>query len=180
MFHRKIKSLQIVGFSLLFVGAVSNLLHAQSNCSRCVSPSSRRTTPQFYAPPGAVANRVRYKLEDTPPVPSPFYSLDANDAVGEVRLPLSGRRVRPALISTQSSVPDSSVESSPKEVPAGSEKPARPDVPATNKPSVAEKQRLNELLAQQLAAEPGEQKQLTAWTTVARVLLNLDETITRE
>ena len=48
------------------------------------------------------------------------------------------------------------------------------------KPSVAEKQRLNELLAQQLAAEPGEQKQLTAWTTVARVLLNLDETITRE
>ena len=139
MFHRKIKSLQIVGFSLLFVGAVSDLLHAQSNCSRCVSPSSRRTTPQFYAPPGAVANRVRYKLEDTPPVPSPFYSLDADDGAGEVRLPLAGRRVRPALIPTQSFVPDSSVESSPKEVPAGSEKPARPDVPATNKPSVAEK-----------------------------------------
>ena len=47
-------------------------------------------------------------------------------------------------------------------------------------PSATEKQRLDELLAQQLAAESGEQKQLAAWTTVARVLLNLDETITRE
>ncbi len=47
-------------------------------------------------------------------------------------------------------------------------------------PNATEKQRLTELLAQQIAAEPGEQKQLAAWTTVARVLLNLDETITRE
>ncbi len=139
MFHRKIKSLRIVSYSLLFVGAVSGRLYAQSNCSRCVSPSSRRATPQFYAPPGALATRVRYKLEDTPSVPSPFYSPDADDAAGEVRLPLTGRRVRPALVPTQSFVPDLSVESSPKEVPAGSEKPARPEAPATNKPSVAEK-----------------------------------------
>jgi len=65
------------------------------------------------------------------------------------------------------------------------------------KPSASEKQRLAELLAQQLAgyeSEPGEAekiiagkplpgtdvKQLAAWTTVSRVLLNLDETITRE
>ena len=47
-------------------------------------------------------------------------------------------------------------------------------------PSATEKQRLIELLAQQLAVEQGEQRQLAAWTTVARVLLNLDETITRE
>lgn len=65
------------------------------------------------------------------------------------------------------------------------------------KPGPAEKQRLTELLAQQLAGyesefdeaktinsskpPPGtDVKQLAAWTTVSRVLLNLDETITRE
>ncbi len=48
------------------------------------------------------------------------------------------------------------------------------------KPSPNEKQRLNELLAHELATEQGDKKQLAAWTTVARVLLNLDETITRE
>ena len=47
-------------------------------------------------------------------------------------------------------------------------------------PTAAEHTRLAALLEQQLAAESGEQKQLAAWTTVARVLLNLDETITRE
>ena len=48
------------------------------------------------------------------------------------------------------------------------------------KPSATEKQRLTELLAQQLVARQGEQMQFAAWTTVTRVLLNLDETITRE
>jgi hypothetical protein len=64
-------------------------------------------------------------------------------------------------------------------------------------PSALEEERLAELLAQQLASyesAPGEAssiignnppsgvdaKQLAAWTTVSRVLLNLDETITRE
>jgi hypothetical protein len=45
-------------------------------------------------------------------------------------------------------------------------------------PSKAEYQRLKELLAQQLA--PGQESEQSAWMTVARVLLNLDETITRE
>ena len=50
--------------------------------------------------------------------------------------------------------------------------------------------RLKELLSQQLAGlesvsenafpDQEESNQLTAWTTVARVLLNLDELITRE
>jgi hypothetical protein len=65
------------------------------------------------------------------------------------------------------------------------------------KPGVAEKQRLAALLAQQVAGYESEPeaakamvprpppfgmdvKQLAAWTTVSRVLLNLDETITRE
>ena len=48
------------------------------------------------------------------------------------------------------------------------------------KPSPSEARRLGELLAQQLAAESDERKQLSAWTTVSRVILNLDETITRE
>jgi hypothetical protein len=43
-------------------------------------------------------------------------------------------------------------------------------------PSKAEKQRLLELLHKELAAVD----ESTAWTTVSRVLLNLDETITRE
>ncbi len=49
-------------------------------------------------------------------------------------------------------------------------------------PSDREKQRLNDLLAQQLAQTTGDSKttQIEAWTTVSRVLLNLDETITRE
>jgi len=49
-------------------------------------------------------------------------------------------------------------------------------------PNDSEKQRLKELLAQQLAhsADETKTKQVEAWTTVARVLLNLDETITRE
>jgi hypothetical protein len=53
-------------------------------------------------------------------------------------------------------------------------------------PSPREEQRLGELLAQQLddsdAKLPagGDARQLTAWTAVARVLLNLDEFITRE
>ncbi len=48
------------------------------------------------------------------------------------------------------------------------------------KPSVGEAKRLGELLLQQLAKGGDEQTKLTAWTTVSRVLLNLDETITRE
>ncbi len=44
-------------------------------------------------------------------------------------------------------------------------------------PGGAEEQRLSHLLAQQRAAEPKERE---AWTIVARVLLNLDEMITRE
>jgi hypothetical protein len=64
------------------------------------------------------------------------------------------------------------------------------------KPSSKEKQRLEDLLTQQVAdftaapeeaariiapSESGpEPAQLAAWTTVSRVLLNLDETITRE
>ena len=49
-------------------------------------------------------------------------------------------------------------------------------------PSDSERQRLKELLSQQLAQGAGDTKgkQAEAWTTVARVLLNLDETITRE
>jgi hypothetical protein len=50
------------------------------------------------------------------------------------------------------------------------------------KPDDAERRRLNELLAQQIAVVDGDAalKRTEAWTTVARVLLNLDETITRE
>ena len=65
------------------------------------------------------------------------------------------------------------------------------------KPAPPERQRLLDLLNRELAAfekspdeaaallpkqkEPGlDNKQLAAWTTVSRVLLNLDETITRE
>jgi hypothetical protein len=50
-------------------------------------------------------------------------------------------------------------------------------------PSAPEQKRLTELLAGQLAESeaPGEDaKQFAAWTTIARVLLNLDEFITRE
>ena len=52
----------------------------------------------------------------------------------------------------------------------------------TRKPAPEEKQRLHELLSAELRAVEGDdaQKQTEAWTTVARVLLNLDETITRE
>jgi hypothetical protein len=50
-------------------------------------------------------------------------------------------------------------------------------------PSALEQKRLSELLAQQVAeseASGEDAKQLAAWTTIARVLLNLDEFITRE
>jgi hypothetical protein len=49
-------------------------------------------------------------------------------------------------------------------------------------PSQAEQQRLQQLLAQQLAQEQGDDtpRRHAAWQTMARVLLNLDETITRE
>ncbi len=49
-------------------------------------------------------------------------------------------------------------------------------------PSAGEKQRLSRLLSQQLDQTIGDPnaKQAEAWTTVSRVLLNLDETITRE
>jgi mono/diheme cytochrome c family protein len=49
-------------------------------------------------------------------------------------------------------------------------------------PNAAEQKRLKQLLAQQLAAESGDEptRRKEAWKTLARVLLNLDETITRE
>ena len=49
-------------------------------------------------------------------------------------------------------------------------------------PGSAEQDRLQKLLQQQLIEEPGDAntKQREAWKTLARVLLNLDETITRE
>jgi hypothetical protein len=49
-------------------------------------------------------------------------------------------------------------------------------------PQPAEQKRLSDLLIQQLAKEQGneEARQREVWKTVARVLLNLDETITRE
>ncbi len=50
------------------------------------------------------------------------------------------------------------------------------------RPSADERRRLNELLVSELRqAATGDRKQQTAaWTTIGRVLLNLDETITRE
>jgi hypothetical protein len=45
-------------------------------------------------------------------------------------------------------------------------------------PTERELPRLRELLARQMEASDADQ--LTAWTAVARVLLNLDEFITRE
>jgi hypothetical protein len=67
----------------------------------------------------------------------------------------------------------------------------------SREPSPAERERLLELLRMELdhfaaapeeakqftagaGGSPGEQIELAAWTSVARVLLNLDETITRE
>jgi mono/diheme cytochrome c family protein len=49
-------------------------------------------------------------------------------------------------------------------------------------PSETEKQRLQQLLSQQVTQEAGDEtaRRGEAWKTVARVLLNLDETITRE
>ncbi len=49
-------------------------------------------------------------------------------------------------------------------------------------PNQKEQERLQQLLAQQLAQETGDEttRRTTAWKTMARVLLNLDETITRE
>jgi hypothetical protein len=49
-------------------------------------------------------------------------------------------------------------------------------------PNQAESQRLKELFAQQFQQEQGNEivRRAEAWKTVARVLLNLDETITRE
>jgi len=49
-------------------------------------------------------------------------------------------------------------------------------------PSALERDRLAALHSQRLAAETGEPRarQRAAWIAVARVLLNLDETITRE
>ena len=47
-------------------------------------------------------------------------------------------------------------------------------------PNEAEQRRLKELLTQQLKSETGTDRETSAWITVARVLLNLDETITRE
>jgi hypothetical protein len=49
-------------------------------------------------------------------------------------------------------------------------------------PSQTEKQRLQQLLDQQLAQEQGDEaaRRKEAWKTMARVLLNLDEAITRE
>jgi hypothetical protein len=50
------------------------------------------------------------------------------------------------------------------------------------RPSAFERDRLASLHARRLAAETGEPaaRQRAAWIAVARVLLNLDETITRE
>jgi len=69
-----------------------------------------------------------------------------------------------------------------KEVPAGND--ARLEhafrLCLARKPSAAEQQRLGSLVAKQLASASGANKEVAAWTTMARVLLNLDETITRE
>jgi hypothetical protein len=49
-------------------------------------------------------------------------------------------------------------------------------------PSADEKRRLQELLASERRPATGDDRkpQAEAWTAIARVLLNLDETITRE
>jgi hypothetical protein len=52
----------------------------------------------------------------------------------------------------------------------------------TRSPTPDEANRLRQLLAAELRQLDGDEpaRQTEAWTTVARVLLNLDETITRE
>jgi hypothetical protein len=49
-------------------------------------------------------------------------------------------------------------------------------------PKPSETQRLQQLLAQQLEHEAGDEntRRTEAWKTIARVMLNLDETISRE
>jgi hypothetical protein len=48
----------------------------------------------------------------------------------------------------------------------------------SRQPTTAECQLLSHLVREELAASPNER--VTAWTRICRVLLNLDETITRE
>ena len=121
--------------SLLFVISMSDRLQAQNGCARCVSPTSGIPNRLSGLRNGvATRNRSdRIRIEDTPPVPSPYYSLESDDSgAGESGLFASTRRLNRKLIPTDSVVPNATEISQPSK----SKTPAKS---TTTKPTVAEK-----------------------------------------
>jgi carboxyl-terminal processing protease len=122
--------------SLFSVISLSDQAHAQSGCARCVAPGS----PQlFYGAPRVqtgVTTRFRPEqpiVEDTPSVPSPFYSTDRDqpDAVANGRLS-PNRKTNPQLIPTDSVNPNATQGVTPNQ-------PAPQVKPNENRPAVADR-----------------------------------------
>lgn len=69
--------------TLLSFVAADIPLFAQSNCVRCVPPSTRQLRNNSAAPWTDVATKYqanRERFEETPPVPSPYYSTEADES----------------------------------------------------------------------------------------------------
>ena len=98
--------------SLTAVMTVSQPIFAQNGCARCVSPFNR---PSLATPSDTDSNVAtqfrasRDRFEETPPLPSQYYSneskeADSSDGPGTFTV----RRTRPMLVPTNSAAPSSS------------------------------------------------------------------------
>lgn len=113
----RIPLLSTLTLSLLFTITTSSQAHAQ--CARCASPTKGATQFGSPVPAANVATKYRtnkIKVEDTPPIPSPFFTPDRDDSnVGQVRLFVPAKSGTPTLVPTDAPVTPATNEQAPQD-----------------------------------------------------------------
>ena len=121
---------------LLFVGSLSNVGYGQAGCARCAQPPLQSIWNLQPAHRTDVATRFRpdrARFEETPQVPSPYYTPDQPKSDDfDHRASLKSRGTRPVLIPTDSTISNSRATSP-------TEKPKPPSASPGSKRSTAEK-----------------------------------------
>ncbi|WP_010586800.1 S41 family peptidase [Schlesneria paludicola] len=130
-------SLKTVGtLALLLAGSIWNTSYGQSGCARCAQPPLQTFWNLQPANRTDVATRFkpdRPRFEETPPVPSPYYTPEqpkTDDFVSSSST--RSRGSKPVLIPTDSTISNSRATSP-------TEKPRTPSTTPANKRTVAEK-----------------------------------------
>lgn len=98
-----------VTLSLLIVTSLSNAVFAQSGCARCNAAPNRQMwngVPNVLTGAETRFRPDQPRVEDTPPVPSPFYSPSRDNAANDNRGSLPSREPAPVLTPTNLSAPN--------------------------------------------------------------------------